>query len=306
MKYNPPAGSQDPDAKYVTGQPGKVRGSAVPAEAVEHPQREIVEVIRQAGLEPSGDDLGQLWKALQQLFTEKVAVATKEKAGIVKPGSGLSVKEDGTLDVTVSAAIPGTIVAFAGTFGGEGNRHPIPLGGSEPDTGWVLCDGGSDGKGGTVPDLRGRMIMGVSDAYKAGSTGGSAKHSHSLSGTVGDTTLTVAQLASHGHGINIPTEYNGEGTRYRQWVNTKSGNTSATGGSQPHTHDLTGASGEANGLRTMRWRTSCGQPDSAADVACRAFGQPVRHCRGDNTVRGSDDITWAYISLLPRERRNHW
>ncbi|WP_443666858.1 hypothetical protein [Desulfovibrio sp.] len=48
MKYNPPAGSQDPDAKYVTGQPGKVRGSAVPAEAVEHPQREIVEVIRQA------------------------------------------------------------------------------------------------------------------------------------------------------------------------------------------------------------------------------------------------------------------
>ncbi|WP_418736031.1 hypothetical protein [Desulfovibrio sp.] len=248
MKYNPPAGSQDPDAKYVTGQPGKVRGSAVPAEAVEHPQREIVEVIRQAGLEPSGDDLGQLWKALQQLFTEKVAVATKEKAGIVKPGSGLSVKEDGTLDVTVSAAIPGTIVAFAGTFGGEGNRHPIPLGGSEPDTGWVLCDGGSDGKGGTVPDLRGRMIMGVSDTYKAGSTGGSEKHSHSLSGTVGATTLTVAQLASHGHGINIPTEYNGEGTRYRQWVNTKSGNTSATGGSQPHTHDLTGASGEANGL----------------------------------------------------------
>ena len=248
MKYNPPAGSQDPDAKYVTGQPGKVRGSAVPAEAVEHPQREIVEVIRQAGLEPSGDDLGQLWKALQQLFTEKVAVATKEKAGIVKPGSGLSVKEDGTLDVTVSAAIPGTIVAFAGTFGGERNRHPIPLGGSEPDTGWVLCDGGSDGKGGTVPDLRGRMIMGVSDTYKAGSTGGSEKHSHSLSGTVGATTLTVEQLASHGHGINIPTEYNGEGTRYRQWVNTKSGNTSATGGSQPHTHDLTGASGEANGL----------------------------------------------------------
>ena len=248
MKYNPPAGSQDPDAKYVTGQPGKVRGSAVPAEAVEHPQREIVEVIRQAGLEPSGDDLGQLWKALQQLFTEKVAVATKEKAGIVKPGSGLSVKEDGTLDVTVSAAIPGTIVAFAGTFGGEGNRHPIPLGGSEPDTGWVLCDGGSDGKGGTVPDLRGRMIMGVSDAHPAGSTGGSETHSHSLSGTVGSTTLTVEQLASHGHGINIPTEYNGEGTRYRQWVNTKSGNTSATGGSQPHTHDLTGASGEANGL----------------------------------------------------------
>ena len=251
MKYNPPAGSQDPDAKYVTGQPGKVRGSAVPAEAVEHPQREIVEVIRQAGLEPSGDDLGQLWKALQQLFTEKVAVATKEKAGIVKPGSGLSVKEDGTLDVTVSAAIPGTIVAFAGTFGGEGNRHPIPLGGSEPDTGWVLCDGGSDGKGGTVPDLRGRMIMGVSDAYKAGSTGGSANHSHSLSGTVGETTLSVEQIASHLHtttlSSNISGSYHmqpGSGAYY----NTSAFPSANTGGSQPHTHTLSGASGAADSL----------------------------------------------------------
>lgn len=245
MKYNPPAGSQDPDAKYVTGQPGKVRGSAVPAEAVEHPQREIVEVIRQAGLKPSGDDLGQLWKALQQLFTEKVAVATKEKAGIVKPGSGLSVKGDGTLDVTVSAAIPGTIVAFAGTFGGEGNRHPIPLGGSEPDTGWVLCDGGSDGKGGTVPDLRGRMIMGVSDAYKAGSTGGSVNHSHSLSGTVGDTTLTVAQMPSHTHKFSKGTYgSNAEATGNSSSKQT----TDATGGSQPHSHTLSGASEEASSL----------------------------------------------------------
>lgn len=250
MKYNPPAGSQDPDAKYVTGQPGKVRGSAVPAEAVEHPQREIVEVIRQAGLEPSGDDLGQLWKALQQLFTEKVAVATKEKAGIVKPGSGLSVKEDGTLDVTVSAAIPGTIVAFAGTFGGEGNRHPIPLGGSEPDTGWVLCDGGSDGKGGTVPDLRGRMIMGVSDTYKAGSTGGSVNHSHSLSGTVGETTLSQAQLATHSHNIAVNNSYSG--TACVAAGNTPQPNASLSsqtaGGSQPHTHSLSGASGEASSL----------------------------------------------------------
>lgn len=250
MKYNPPAGSQDPDAKYVTGQPGKVRGSAVPAEAVEHPQREIVEVIRQAGLEPSGDDLGQLWKALQQLFTEKVAVATKEKAGIVKPGSGLSVKKDGTLDVTVSAAIPGTIVAFAGTFGGEGNRHPIPLGGSEPDTGWVLCDGGSDGKGGTVPDLRGRMIMGVSDTYKAGSTGGSEKHSHSLSGTVGETTLTEAQIAKHRHSMSMGDGNNFTNIRVQARDNPQRGTnyTGDTGGSQPHTHTLSGASSSANSL----------------------------------------------------------
>ena len=134
------------------------------------------------------------------------------------------------------------------TFGGSDGRRPIFWGETEADEDYVLCDGGSDGAGGNVPDLRGRMILGASDAHPAGSTGGSETHAHSLSGTVGETTLTVEQMASHGHGINIPTEYNGEGTRYRQWVNTKSGNTSATGGSQPHTHTLSGASGEANGL----------------------------------------------------------
>lgn len=134
------------------------------------------------------------------------------------------------------------------TFGGSDGRRAIMPGESEPRENWVKCDGGSDGQGGSVPNLQGRFIRGASDSVPAGSTGGSETHSHSLSGTVGATTLTVEQLASHGHGINIPTEYNGEGTRFRQWVDTKSGNTSATGGSQPHTHDLTGAFGEANGL----------------------------------------------------------
>ena len=250
MRYNPPAGSQDPDAKDVTGQPGKARGSAVPAEAVEHPQREIVEVIKQAGLEPSGDDLTQLWQALGALFRQKVPIATKEKAGIAKPGSGLSVGEDGTLDVTVSAAIPGTIVAFSGSFGGADGRHPIPLGGSEPDAAWLLCDGGSDGKGGTVPDLRGRMIMGASDAYAAGSTGGSATHAHRMSGTVGDTTLSGAQLASHTHPaaasylIYASGDVPVAGGNYRHTASAAP----AAGGSQSHTHTISGSSGQASTL----------------------------------------------------------
>ena len=249
MRYNPPAGSQDPDAKYVTGQPGKARGSAVPAEAVEHPQREIVEVIKQAGLEPSGDDLTQLWQALGALFRQKVPIATKEKAGIVKPGSGLSVGEDGTLDVTVSAAIPGTIVAFSGSFGGADGRHPIPLGGSEPDAAWLLCDGGSDGKGGTVPDLRGRMIIGASDTYAAGSTGGSATHAHALSGSVGATTLSEAQFAAHTHpgGVASIASSGGFTTSTRDIVKLE-GAIGYTGGSQPHTHSLSGASGQASSL----------------------------------------------------------
>lgn len=66
MKYNPPVGSTDPNASYVDKNvPGAVRGSAVPAPAIEFPQREIVDVIAKAGLTPS--PTLQLWDALKFL-----------------------------------------------------------------------------------------------------------------------------------------------------------------------------------------------------------------------------------------------
>ena len=245
MKYAPPIGqeAQGEEAHYVDGNPELgILGSPVPAAAIEQGQRELLHVIKQAGLTPSSEDLTQLFQAIGKLISKRVPIASKETAGIVKPGAGLQIGEDGTLDVLVSAVLPGTVVAFAGSFGGEGNRHPIPLGSSEPDTSWVLCDGGSDGKGGTVPDLRGRMIMGASDAYKAGSTGGSEKHSHGLSGTVGATTLTVAQLASHKHPYSRATTgrlYTGGGSGPLDQNVTD--NTGQTGSSQSHTHSLSGA-----------------------------------------------------------------
>ncbi len=148
MKYAPPIGqeAQGEDAHYVDGNPELgILGSPVPAAAIEQGQRELLHVIKQAGLTPSSEDLTQLFQAIGKLISDKVPIASKETAGIVKPGAGLQIGKDGTLDVLVSAVLPGTVVAFAGSFGGEGNRHPIPLGSSEPDTSWVLCDGGSDG-----------------------------------------------------------------------------------------------------------------------------------------------------------------
>ena len=134
------------------------------------------------------------------------------------------------------------------TFGGSDGRRAIMPGETEAREDWILCDGGSDGKGGTVPDLRGRMIMGASDEHPAGSSGGSETHSHSISGTVGSTTLTVEQLASHKHTVrgtgNASGGFGGGGTGI--WEATAT--TSAVGGSQPHTHTLDGASGEASSL----------------------------------------------------------
>ena len=132
------------------------------------------------------------------------------------------------------------------TFGGIDGRRAIMPGETEAREDWILCDGGSDGKGGTVPDLRGRMILGASDEHEAGSTGGSETHSHSISGTVGATTLSEAQLANHAHSYS-------KGATNRAYSGGSAGpldrlitdQTGATGGSQPHTHSLSGASSEA-------------------------------------------------------------
>ena len=130
------------------------------------------------------------------------------------------------------------------TFGGSDGRRAIMPGETEAREDWILCDGGSDGKGGTVPDLRGRMILGASDEHTAGSTGGSETHSHSISGTVGATTLTEAQMPSHTHTFGIGTY----GSSAEAKGNTSSKQrTDATGGSQAHTHSLSGVSSEAAG-----------------------------------------------------------
>lgn len=64
MKYYPPYGSADPDASYVDKDvPGAVRGSAVPAKAIENPQRELVDLLVKSGLVPA-DGL-QLSQAVQ-------------------------------------------------------------------------------------------------------------------------------------------------------------------------------------------------------------------------------------------------
>lgn len=66
MLYNPPFGSSDPDASYIDrNTPGAVRGSKVPAAALEAPQREIVSLISASGLAPSAGDLQQVAKAIQ-------------------------------------------------------------------------------------------------------------------------------------------------------------------------------------------------------------------------------------------------
>ena len=278
-----------PDHKFTEGDPAvPVAATTVSAEWLNAVQEELVAVITGAGLELKKSDNGQLWQAISQLITNaKPGLATKAKPGLVQVGGGLNITPEGLLSVLAASVtqagivqlasglsdstttaptckavkdaiesklaavnVPvGGILPFSGTFGGEGNRFPIPLGEDAPDMHWCLCDGTTT-NGLPVPDLRGRMIRGASDSVPAGSTGGSEKHSHSLTGTVGATTLSVEQLASHRHDIKTFPGRIGAANPQQVWEATGDTirMTENTGGSQPHSHTLDGASGEANNL----------------------------------------------------------
>ena len=132
-------------------------------------------------------------------------------------------------------------------------RYPIFWGDTEANTGWLVCDGGDDLHGGNVPDLRNRFIMGVVSVDEANKTGGSdttssTEHTHTgtISGvSVSATTITTSTMPSHGHtcdkGFGSPSDNSKYTTadsvpsRFITYINAN-----ATGGSQSHTHSLTG------------------------------------------------------------------
>jgi hypothetical protein len=73
VRYIQPYGIPDLDAPYINGNPSiGLAGSIPPAQAFEHPMREIVHMILKSGLVPSEADLYQLLKAIR---TQKVNFA---------------------------------------------------------------------------------------------------------------------------------------------------------------------------------------------------------------------------------------
>ena len=173
-----------------------------------------------------------------------IDVATPEKAGIVKPGTGTIITGEGELSVSYWDAFPPyvPIPVWGVKFGGSDGRRAIMPGETSAREDWILCDGGSDGKSGSMPGLQGKFIQGVPSGGAVG-TGGSATHTHTVSGSVGATTLSVEQLASHGHYYNgsyarYLVSYGGEGLIFHQTGDT----TGAAGSNASHTHSISSAS----------------------------------------------------------------
>lgn len=90
--------------------------------------------------------------------------------------------------------------------------------------------------------------MGADESHPAGSTGGSGTHDHSISGTVGATTLTESQLANHQHQFRTGGNEQSSGAEATQGDYAWLGYTYSTGGSQAHAHSLAASSGAASSL----------------------------------------------------------
>ena len=112
----------------------------------------------------------------------------------------------------------GSVLPFYSVnLGGPNNRNPIFWGQSEPDTGWLICDGGSDERGGSVPDLRGKFVMCSTYSGDAGQTGGAASVTPTVSVqnatqggsiataatgiTIQAHTLGIEQIPRHRHSV---------------------------------------------------------------------------------------------------------
>ena len=128
----------------------------------------------------------------------------------------------------------------AGLGGSDGRRAIMP-GEEQAREEWFLCDGGSDGKDGTVPDLRGRYVRGASEAEPEGTEGGSEDVAVDLSGSTGATTLSTAQIPSHTHPFSAVISTKGRYMESGNLYDSGSSSTSATGGNGSHTHPLSGS-----------------------------------------------------------------
>ena len=183
-------------------------------------------------------------------------------------------KLDKTAQAADSAKLNGQIASYYATkseVDAKLLKDHIPVGliamwsGTQVPSGWTLCNGiaKTDRDGGvyTPPNLSDRFILATTDLSKVKDTGGSSttssngEHSHDMSGlTIGATTLTEGQMPSHGHsngrGVAGTSGSAGGSLRDGRDFVDKNKGLSYTGGSESHTHSVSGDSTDNAGAHT--------------------------------------------------------
>ena len=190
-----------------------------------------------------------------KIYSASRAIAANESP-YPTPGddSFVWIKEGGGGGTPAGSVLP----FYSVNLGGPDNRNPIFWGQSEPDTGWLICDGGSDGRGGSVPDLRGKFVMCSTYSGDAGQTGGAASVTPTVSVqnatqggsiataatgvTIQAHTLGIEQIPSHRHSIAAQdlneTASPMGGVLWASRGNQQTWYTNLNGGAQSHTHGI--------------------------------------------------------------------
>lgn len=139
MKYVPPVGGADNDP-YVDGNPSTgVKGSPVPAAAIEDPMRELVALISDVGLTPDDADLTQVTSAVR-MSIQRMAASSATAAGTADAITAVftpaiaALTHGMTLHVRAAAANATTAPTFtpaAGTIAAKtivkGNNLPLTV-----------------------------------------------------------------------------------------------------------------------------------------------------------------------------------
>ncbi len=222
MEYIQPL-NEPANSPYSNGNAQQgTQGSIIPAQAIENPQREIVNVIQQAfnqarstpnhapagsnASTPDSSDLTQLYQAIRQLCAP---------AGDVRMWAGSLANAPKGFLVCDGQAISRTI--YSDLYAVLGDIH-----------------GAGDGSTSfNVPNLQDKFVIGRSATREAGTKGGSF--------TTDGHAITIAQMPSHSHTMNIA---GGNGwtasyflTGSSGWINGDS--TRNAGGNAAHSHGFT-------------------------------------------------------------------
>ncbi len=170
MKYVQPYGAEEGTSYVNADAAAGIEGSPVPAAAIEHPMRELMAAIEEAGLEPSSGDLTQLAQAIQALaYRQPIAHYTLDGAtdiaGVFVASSGVFTPPAGARYVEI------TLVGG----GGGGNRSADRT---------VTCGGAAGGA------IKLRVPFAAGDTYAVAIGAGGAGVAGTVGGDGGDTQVT--------------------------------------------------------------------------------------------------------------------
>lgn len=210
--------------------------------------------------------------------------ACGKSSKVVAPGSDKAYWKN----LDAPSVIAGQVTPFVNCrLGGSDGRRLIPWGETVADERYVICDGGSDGRGGNVPNLIGKFIM-PSTVDESGETGGGNKVSTTeatISGTVGETVLTLDQMPKHSHTGRSDTDGSHSHSR---------GSMNITGKFASYDHPGSGAVGASGAFYASGNYDSNTKSAGGDDWGKWFYFEAARSWSGYTSSSGSH---WHYITL---------